>query len=94
MFNKSIADALGIETENVIGMVIFYHPNYQKQTISEINRTPELPFSKALDIYAETPNPASQLLQWKTDDEKEKVLTQHALNIKNPEWLENLFDMI
>lgn len=91
--NKEIAEALGIKSDT-IGLVIFYKPNYTNKTITEIGRTPELPFSRAIDIYSETPNPASQLLQWTSNEEKEQVLTQHQLDINNKEWLEYLFDCI
>lgn len=91
--NQEIAELLGIKNDT-IGLVIFYKPNYGNKTITEIGRTPELPFSKAIDIYSETPNPASQLLQWTTEEEKIKVLQQHEKDIKNPEWLEYLFDCI
>lgn len=91
--NKKIAEFVGIKLDTT-GMVIFYEPNHDKKTISELGRTPELPFTQAVDIYAETPNPASQLLQWNTEEEKQAVLTQHELDIHNPEWLEYLFDCI
>jgi hypothetical protein len=91
--NTEIAEALGIKADT-FGIVIFYQPNRAAKTITEIGRTPELPFSQAIDIYSETPNPASQLLQWTTEDEKAAVLAQHALDIKDPEWLEYLFDCI
>lgn len=91
--NKEIADALDIKSDTK-GMVIFYLPDYKLQTITEIGRTTEMPFHLAIDIYSETPNPASQLLQWTTDEEKDQVLAQHAIDIKNPEWLEQLFDCI
>lgn len=91
--NTEIADALGIKRDT-IGIVIFYQPNYKSQTITESGRTKELPFSQAIDIYSNTPNPASQLLQWTTPEEKEQVLAQHAKDIINPEWLEQLFDCI
>ena len=93
--NKQIADLLGIDLNSPAkGIVIFYSANNREQTITEIGRTPELPFSQALDIYAKTPNPTSQLLQWSTEEEKEIILAQHAINIKDKKWLEYLFDMI
>lgn len=76
------------------GQVIFYSANRANMTITEIGRTPVLPFSTAIDIYAETPNPASQILEWTTEEERISAYQELNKNIHDKEWLEQLFDMI
>lgn len=48
----------------------------------------------ALERYANTPNPASQLLYYVDDETRTAALKELAENIVNPKWLENLFDQI
>ena len=92
--NTEIADALEIKTEGKRGIVILYKAYHHNETIKELCRSKELPFMIVLYIFAETPNPASQLLTWSSEEEKEQVLKQHALDIKDPKWLDNLFECI
>ena len=44
-----------------LGIVIFFNRN-ESGTYSEIARTPPFGYLKALEVYANTPNPASQLV--------------------------------
>jgi len=78
----------------MFGIVIFYDPNYTTQTIKEIGRTPVLDYMDALNIYAETPNPASQMVKGETEEELQLELTKLEQYVKNPYWLEMLFDSI
>ena len=43
--------------------------------------------SEALMVYAETPNPASQLLEAKTEKELEEKIDQMKENFKSEQWL-------
>ena len=45
--------------------------------------------AKALHYYANTPNPASQLVSGETKEELEVEIKQMQDNFKNKEWLDN-----
>lgn len=81
-------------TADTKGIVVFYEPDYATKSIKEIGRTPEMPFFTALDYYAETPNPASQLIRYDNIFEKKLVLAELETAINNREWLDQLFECI
>lgn len=78
----------------LFGIVVFYQIIGNPRGLREIRRTPTLPYSEALDVYANTPNPASQLVKFSNDAEREEVLAQLAKDIVDPEWLNELFNCI
>lgn len=78
----------------MLGAVIFYEPNYEIQTIKELARTPVIDYSVALELYCETPNPASQMAKGETIEEVESQLKIIERNAQNPYWLICLFDSI
>lgn len=78
----------------LLGMVLFYRANYQDKTLTETNRTRILPHSEALFIYAETPNPASQLVSGVDEEDLKANLKTLEENVKDPKWLEELFNCI
>lgn len=80
--------------KQVYGIVVFYDPDYTNKTIKEITRTNILPFNYAIDVYANTPNPASQIIQFSTEEEQIEAEKQLQANIVNKEWLEDLFNQI
>lgn len=75
------------------GRVVFFEINKDK-TITQSGITEILPIGIAFDVYANTPNPASQLMQFKTEEEHQ--LEHIYLNkcIKDKQWLEQLFNCI
>lgn len=75
-------------------MVILYDADDLPKSIKEIGRSAELDYWTALNLYANTPNPASQLLEWNSEEEKKKVMEQHARDIKDQKWLNMLHDQI
>jgi hypothetical protein len=76
------------------GQVVCFEANSKTKTITEYGRTAILPFMDALNAYANIPNPASQLIQWTTEEEHIAAEAELQKNIKDPEWLEELFDCI
>lgn len=82
------------EREVKFGQVVCFETDRHTKTIKEIGRTSVLPFFDALNAYSEIPNPASQLLQWSTDEECVAAEAQLQKDINNPEWLEELFNCI
>lgn len=80
--------------EAIFGLVVFYQPNYKDKTIKEISRTEIMSSGQALEVYANTPNPASQVVFGETLKDIEDELKTLEENIKNPKWLEGLFECI
>lgn len=81
----------------VFGVVIFYdlvRLDGGGRGIVEIGRTFDLPYYSALNVYAETPNPASQILLFRDEAERAEVLADHAADIINPDWIEDLYNSI
>lgn len=76
------------------GRVFFYEPEYNTKTIKEIGRTGIHTAQEALTIYAETPNPASQLLLFSTEGEHQLELIYYAKCSKDRAWLDELFNQI
>lgn len=82
------------QEKKLYGVVVFYEPNYSNKTIKEISRTSILSYSDALDVYANTRNPASQLVKGHDKQEINEALKQLEEDIKDPKWLKDLFDCI
>lgn len=78
----------------MLGAVVFYEPNYYNKTIKEIGRTNIVSYMAALDCYCETPNPASQMVKGNTTEEVEQELKNLEERIKDPKFLEDLFECI
>lgn len=76
------------------GIVVFYKINREDQTLIETGRTSKLSFSQAIDIYSETPNPASQIIEFTTEEEQAKVEAELTKNVNDREWLDQLFQCI
>jgi hypothetical protein len=83
-----------MDKEPKYGIVVFFEPDYNTGTIKEIGRTDILHASHALHVYAETPNPASQIIYF--NDPGERILAENELqrNIKDRAWLDELFQSI
>lgn len=82
------------EQEIKFGQVVCFSANHVNKTITETGRTSVMPFFDALNAYSEIPNPASQLLRWSTEEERTAAEAELQKNIKDPEWLEQLFECI
>ena len=82
----------------LFGVVVLFDVWRNERTgerkIEEITRSIKVPYMVALDAYAETPNPASQLLVFRNDEEYKEVSDELAFDIVDPVWLSNLFDQI
>jgi hypothetical protein len=77
----------------MLGQVYFYNTT-PENTLSFIAKTKVLPYIDALNIYAETPNPASQLIKGENEEELAKERAILNKNIVDPKWLSNLFECI
>ncbi len=80
--------------KQLYGVVVFYEPNYQEKTVKEIGRTSVLPYSDAMYVYAETANPASQIVKGETEEEIAEELKKLEALTKDAKWLEELFECI
>lgn len=80
--------------KELFGIVVFYEPDYATKTLKEIGRTEPKPFNIALNIYAETPNPPSQIYSYETEEEREESEALLQKNIVDREWLDDLFEQI
>jgi hypothetical protein len=87
-----------IHDGSLFGVVVLYdiwkNTRTGEKKIEEITRSVKVPYMVALNAYAETPNPASQLLVFRDDKEYEEVSAELNENIKDPQWLQDLFDCI
>lgn len=76
------------------GQVVLFRANHESKTVTETGRTSILPFMDALNAYSEIPNPASQLIQWTTEEEHRAAEAALQANIVNRDWLDELFECI
>lgn len=78
------------------GVVVFFDVVKTGATrgLIEIGRADYENGFAALERYANTPNPASQLIYYVDDETRTAALNELAQNIINPEWLQDLFDQI
>lgn len=76
------------------GVVVFFEPDYATKTIQETGRTPVLSAHEAINVYCETPNPASQVFYFNTPEDHSRENTQLTANINDREWLDELFKCI
>lgn len=67
------------EKPSKLGMVLFFLRD-DKGTFKNVGRTEILPFKTALDVYANVPNPASQLIE---GDDHETITTKADEMVKN-----------
>lgn len=51
-------------------------------------------YMDALDLYANTPNPASKLIKFIDEDDMKEAIAELQEDIKDPKWLFNLFQQI
>ena len=73
------------------GKVVFFEEN-DNHTFDESGITAMMPFGVALNVYAEVPNPASQLIEGDTEEEIDSQIRVLLENMQDPDWLdENLF---
>lgn len=73
------------------GMVLFFLRD-DKGTFKNVGRTEILPFKTALDVYANVPNPASQLIE---GDYYEIIITkadEMVKNMQNKAYVEEYVD--
>lgn len=85
---------MGTKKQPIYGQVVFYEIVQNPKGLNEIGRSRVLPFSDAIEVYANVPNPASQLLEFDTQDEYEAADAELSKNINNPKWLKELFNCI
>lgn len=83
-----------MKQSNMFGIVVFCEPNYNLKTLKEIGRTSAKPAKEALMIYAECPNPASQIYYFENEAEMLEREAQLQKDIKDPQWLSELFECI
>lgn len=76
------------------GMVIFYDPDYKTKTLKKIGQTAKKPAAEALDIFAETANPASQIIFFDDDVQEKEQLALIEKITHDEKWLNDLFERI
>lgn len=76
------------------GIVVFYRIDEETRTIHEVNRTRPMPYFDAVQYYAEVPNPASQLIEFTTREERVQAEAELERNVKDRAWLDELFKYI
>jgi hypothetical protein len=74
-----------------LGVVIFFRRN-ENGTFDRIGQTPPMKYFTALEVYANTPNPASQLVGGDTDEEVNREADIMIENMKKPEYVEEYVD--
>ena len=72
------------------GIVYICLYNHKESTIEVLRSIICSTAGSALDIYANTPNPESQMAMGKTQEEFEKDLTRLHKNLNDPEWVKAL----
>ena len=74
-----------------LGAVVFFERN-DEGTFDTTGRTQVMPYSHALDVYANTPNPASQIVGGNTEEEVEMEVTLMIYNMMHPKYVEEYVD--
>lgn len=74
-----------------LGIVIFFERN-EEGTFTKTGQTQPMRYLNALDVYANTPNPASQLVGGDTPEEVTAEATLMVENMKNQEYVEIYVD--
>jgi len=77
-----------------LGQVIFMEYDEKNHVFYEIGRTMVIDAYKALMVYAETPNPASQLLNGKSKEEIAVKYNQLMIDCKRKQWVDELLNCI
>lgn len=85
-------------TEPLQGVVVLFdvwrNESTGERRLQEIGRSAKGSYMAVLNVYANTHNPASQLLIFANDAEYEEVSAELAEDIVDPEWLKILFSQI
>ena len=72
------------------GIVYICLYNHEELTIEVLRSIICSTAGSALDIFANTPNPESQIAYGSTQEEFEKDLTRLHKNLNDPEWVKEL----
>lgn len=78
-------------TSNKLGAVVFFSRNEQG-TFTSIGHTQVMPHFDALNVYANTPNPASQMVEGNTVEEVEKGVQSIINQMACPKYVEEYVD--
>ena len=82
---------LGTEVDSTIrGVVYFCYYDHGKKEIGVVSEALYESPSHALDRFANTPNPESQLATGSTTEELEADLEKLHIDMGDPEWLKHL----
>ena len=74
-----------------LSVVMFFERN-EEGTFDCIGRTIELLPWQALEVYANTPNPASQLVEGKNEEELERNIEITKNNMLDPDYVRQEVD--
>ena len=77
-----------------LGQVIFMEYDEKNHVFYEIGRTLVIDAWKALDVYAEIHNPASQLINGKSKEEIAVKYNQLMIDCKRKQWVDELLNCI
>lgn len=81
------------EGDECMGQVFFYEI-CKGETLKLIGCTDKMPFHIAIDIYANTPNPASQILRFFSEEDYERIRNKLEHDVTDRNWLDQLFECI
>ena len=74
-----------------LGVVIFFERN-EKGTFNTVGQTQPMKYFYALDVYANTPNPASQIVGGDTVEEVNTAVSDMIKKMLDPEYVKEYVD--
>ena len=81
-------------SETTRGIIYLCEYNYKLKTIRVLLEIQYKKASDALDAYANTPNPESQLAMGNSKEAFEKELTLLHYRLNDPKWVAGLYDCL
>lgn len=83
-----------MSNRKVLAIVVFMEYDRDNHIFYEIGKTPTIDYCDALTVYAETPNPASQILAGACELQVKEKYNQLLIDCKDPIWVEQLLNCI
>jgi hypothetical protein len=92
-YSKERISSIHREGDKPMGQVFFYEI-CAGDTLKPMGSTDKMPFYDAIDIYANTHNPASQILSFWSEEDYVRVKQELEYNVQDRKWLDELFECI
>jgi len=74
-----------------LGIVVFFGKN-DEGTFNRIGQTQVMPYFNALNVYANTPNPASQLVSGDKEEDVVNEAEEIVKKMRNKDYVEEYID--